>query len=313
MADPIISEVVPARGATGGQTLVEIRGQNFQLPGQPVLTNKETPALPPTVRVFFGGVEAKRVRVASSSRLVVTTAPHVVGVADVEVRNVGEYGETLGSPAIATGAFSFIRPDLTRDTALATAVKQLRRELVNQVHPEVVVTQSVDWTDTPGDALRKLALAKLPSIILAGPRLRENRNYRTNVAPLEKVGEEMREYRAPDVKDLIFTLGALAETMGMILAMTHALTNFITRNPVLRVPRSPNDPAKGFVEYELRLEPEGDMTVSTEPSKADLKSSTGTIAILGVLLEGLNLEGDMATDMQPPLRHDPTVVSSKPE
>ncbi len=310
MADPTISSISPNKGATGGQGLVEIHGTGFRLPPTPALTNGETPAPPPSVRVFFGQEEARRVRIISEERLIVVTPAHNKGVVTLEVRNVGDYGETLGQVATMASAFTFIMPDLTKDTAIVHIIRRLHSELARQVLPEVFTTQSVDWSDTPDSALRKVTSAKVPSVILAGPRLRENLNYRTNLLSQKQVGTETYEFRPPRVVDLIFTLGAIAESMVNMLGLCQALTNFMTRNLWLEVPREQTDPTRASVRYEIGFEPDGDMTVSTDPSKSDLKSCAGTISIKGVFLEGLNIEGDMGVDVQPQMTEPPRLTST---
>jgi hypothetical protein len=308
MAIPTILQVTPNRGATGGQTLLEIHGTGFQLPATPALVAGETPAPPPSVRVFFGGVEARRVRVASSSRLLIITPPHVKGATTVEVRNVDSQGATIpGEVATLANGYTYVMPDLTKDTTITRIVRKLMDELINQVFPEVVRTQSVDWTDTPASALRKIATAKVPCLLLAGPTIRKNGQYIDSEPIREQLADGVREYKPPRVVDLVFTLGALTRNTVHLDGLAHALTNFVQRTTWLYLDRVPGDASSGQVRYEVAIEPNGDMDLSTEPSQSDLKSCAGTISIRAVPLEGLGLEGDMGTDVHPPMTQAPQV------
>lgn len=306
MSIPTITGVEPPRGATGGYGLVEIHGTGFRLPPEPVLRAGETPAPPPSVRVFLGGVEARNVRVVSAERLLVVTAAHRAGVVDVEVRNVGEYGETIEQELVVLpGGFTYVMPDLTRDTTITLVVRSLMDELMNQVFPNVVHTQGVDWTDEPESALRRIATAQTPCVLVEGPQLRENLLYRTSAPTIEQLpGETLREYRIPRVVDLLFTLGAIADNPVLLQGLAHALTNFVQRSQWIHVGGAP---------YEVAFEPNGDMAMANDPGNNDLSYCTGSISVRAVPLSGLHIEGDMATDLHPPLLHPPRVSTTRRE
>jgi hypothetical protein len=94
MTEPVpstvtIESVSPARGHTGGRTLVEIQGSGFREPPAPDLTHQgELPAPPSTVRVLFGETPARSVAVAGSDLLFVETPIHDPGTVDVTVQNL---------------------------------------------------------------------------------------------------------------------------------------------------------------------------------------------------------------------------------
>jgi hypothetical protein len=98
MTTPTIAAVLPAKGHTGGQTLIEITGAGFALapPAPDVL-----PAPPQLsrVRVLFGGVEATDVEVVDDTTVYCTTPIHDPGPVDVVVQNLGETPASLLSSA----------------------------------------------------------------------------------------------------------------------------------------------------------------------------------------------------------------------
>src|SRR5690242_18600619 len=97
-----VTSVSVARVATAGRTLVEIIGTGFrQQTVAPALSAGSLPAPPPSVRVLFGGVEAERVRVASPTRLLVTTPARDAGVVDVRVENIDDFGAFLEAGELA--------------------------------------------------------------------------------------------------------------------------------------------------------------------------------------------------------------------
>ena len=297
MSVPTISSVTPAIGHPGGGTVVRIDGTGFQLPPEPDGSVVPVPEAAATVRVFFGGVEARLVRVASSTRLYVTTERGDPATVAVEVRNVGPFGETIGSEvATAAAAWEYRRPALTGRGTLTRAVRRLVEELVRQVHPEVVLTEHVDWTDDPMSALRKVSDAKLPCVWLSGPALRDNKLYRTNVRPLVQLGDVQLEHRAPRTVDLVFGCGAMADTEGVLLELTAALVDFAHRNPWLYM--ATVEGGAELVRYELALE--ADPEVDSSPSESNVKSSAGTITVVGVDLLGLEgFDNDEALTAHP--------------
>lgn len=305
MAVPTITSVSPAVGHPGGGTVVSIVGTGFQLPPPPPSGVIPVPEAAPTVRVFFGSVEARRVRVASSTQLYVTTERGDPATVDVEVRNVGPFGETLGSEHVAaTAAFEFRRPDLTNRGVLQRVVRQLIVELRRQVHDEVVLTEHIDWPRDPEDVLRKVSDAKVPCVWLSGPTVRENRVYMENVKPLTQFGTGLQLERRPArTVDLVFGIGALANKESVLLELTHAITDFFHRNPWLYLPFVAGDSEPDGVRYDLQAEVDQD--VDSSPSETNVRSSSGTIAIAGVDLLGLEgYSNDMATTVHPEVIED---------
>lgn len=76
MTAPLVASVTPARGHTGGRTLVQIFGAGFRMPPPYVPNGRAQATPPPPVRVLFGGVPCPAVQVVSDSILRVLTPLH---------------------------------------------------------------------------------------------------------------------------------------------------------------------------------------------------------------------------------------------
>lgn len=310
MSVPTIAAVTPSRGHTGGHAVVEITGTNFRLPDAPPATGPVA-SIPPSVRVFFGTSEARRVGVISATRLYAVTGPHDLPkgsdelLVDVEVRNVGPFGETIGSEvAVAVDAFTYARPmlDASNESNLARMTRTLIRALKREVLEEVVLTQNTDWDDDPAETLRKMAIAKLPAVYLVGPTMRasvgphaEQRNARELVQETEA---QVLEHRAPYMVDLAFTLGALSDNYMQLLGLMEGLTNFLLRNPYLLLERSPGSSER--LEYEVRFDTGGELQVDLAPDSSNVHSASGNIVILGFpVLASPGFTRDMASALHP--------------
>lgn len=321
MAIPTISSVIPARGHSGGGTVLRIVGTGFQLPAEPAASGAgPIPEAPSTVRVFVGGTEARRVRVASATVLYVTTERRdPASGLGVEVRNVGPFGETLGTETVTlAAAYEYARPVFTTPSDLYRLTRAFVAELKRQVFTEVVLTAHVDWSADPAALLRGTTPAPLPCIFLAGPIFRPNEIYRTNVRALEPVLDAtgtaieniVREHRAPLTDDLVFTIGALADKYATILEMTLALQDFKLRNPFFYLPREAG--STDLVKYELQWE--GDITIDSDPDESNIKSCSGTIAIVGFdTLASPGFVSDQAMTVHPTLLDEPELESESVE
>lgn len=296
MAIPTITQIIPAMGHPGGTAQVEVRGTGFRMPSEALPTTRGTaPAPPPTVRVFFGGAESPRVRLISEERLLVTLPQHAPEVVSVEVYNVGQHGETLGDEWVALeGGFEYRLPPLTERSIISEVTRRLIELLMQQVHPEVVITQSVDFSeDTMEDVLRKVAVASLPCVMLIGPRMRDNPMYRNDAGPQgQRPGGGRNQLRKGRVKDLVFTIGALSDNMDELLTLMQLLDNFVDRNPAVEL---------NGARYELAYEAEsGEQTADPAPSESGVKSVTGTIVIRRVRVVGApGIPGDTQVDVHP--------------
>lgn len=302
MAIPTITTISPTTGHTGGQALVEIRGTGFRLPEAPASSGGPVAALPPSVRVFFGGEESPEVQVMTSELLYAMTPSHDPETVDVELRNVGSFGETIEDESLtALEAFTFMLPVLTDVPYLLRVCRHLIDELKRQVYPQVVWTQHTDYSDEPAAAEPTVVLdPPLPCLLLEGPILRKSEEQYVNDERREALPEDRsRVYRAAPMKDLLFTLGALSESTNELVAFTNALEAFMRKNQRMRV--YVDDAKSGTRVHELRFESGGDFRTETSNAGSNVKTVSGNIAILGVPVGELaSFVADLATYVDTP-------------
>lgn len=311
MATPTITSVFPAVGHSGGGTVIRITGTNFRLQAPPP-SSGPVPEQPPSVRVFIGGVEARLVRVASSTLLYVTTERRDPAAnLPIEVRNVGLHGETIETTTLA-GAYEYARPIFTHQSDMERLIRALIAELVRQVFPEVVLTAHVDWTDDPSAILRGVRDAKVPCVFLAGPVVRPNNIYRTMVQPTMPVknaaGVELpnvvTSHRSPLTDDLVFTIGAITNKLNTMVSMVAALRDFKLRNPFLFCARS--EGSSEMVRFELMWE--GDIVVDSNNDESNIRTASATIVVVGFdTVAAAGFESDQAMSINPTVLEDPRV------
>jgi hypothetical protein len=315
MPIPTISSVTTAtggtaKGHTGGGTLLKIVGTNFQQQTtQPPGPNGIVPPPPASVRVFLGGVEARRVQVASASALWVTTEKRDAGVVSLEVRNVGPFGETIGTEtATLLDAFEYARPIFTERSDLERVTKLLRDELARQVYPEVVVTAHTDWTDDPTSILRGIREAKVPTLFLAGPTLRPNSFQTHSVKPLIEVESGIfQEHRSQLADDLVFTVGAISQKYALLLGIVAEFRAFKTRTPFIYMPETEGSSTL----YRFELKWEGDIVVESTPDDSNNRTCSGTIVVVGFeILTTAGLESDQVLSATAPVTEDVAITTA---
>lgn len=308
MAIPTITSVTPGVVHTGGGTLVEVRGTGFQLPGPPPFVPGPLPAPAPTVRVFFGGVEAKQVRVASDTLLLVQSPARAAGVVELAVCNVGRFGETLGvERAVLPNALTFSAPSLLEETHLEALVRTLILSLQAQVYQEVVYTQHTDWRDmkSPETVAKKVVEAKLPSVILAGPQIRPSQGDRAVLKEERFRGGFLEdgtgvEERPQEAKDLVFTLGCIANHPRHLLGLVTSLETYVERNLVLEVPLDAKVPTGAKVAYSFGYEGSSRFSVDADPNSSNIMNATASVVVYAVHLGELaGLPGDAKVDLHP--------------
>lgn len=294
----VVSSISESKVASAGRTQIEVLGSGFRQ--QTVSSNTSGPVPPPapSVRVYFGGVEALRVRVVSATRLLVTTPARDPGIVDVRVENVDDFGAFLEAGTLAA-AIEFALPNLTGEGDLVRIFRRLIRMLKQQVLPEVVLTSSIDWDDTPEATLRELAEAKTPAIWLTGPTLRPSSAVNVQVTPIvTQATGGASESRTPRTVDLVFGFGIVAESFIVTTNLVQAATSFAVRNRRFSLPRDPADASAGSIEFDLELEE--DFGVDSSPNDDGLYSATATLTIKAVDLLGMpSFERDLVTDYHP--------------
>ena len=221
------------------------------------------------------------------------TPIHEPGQVDVEVFNLDSAGAPIpGEHTISPIAYRFERPAIVREADLTRVVRQLLRELKRQVVANVSASVSVDYDDTGTDGPAVIAMAKLPSLVLTGPTLRQNRFYSANAAHYDVVGtpaglQAVRRKPAMTV-DLVFGVTAASSRAAELFNLMGAVATFLNRNRWLELPRDPADVSKGTVRWEL--DADGDFRTQLA-SRDDVRVFTCGLVVRGFDVdEGLPLD-----------------------
>jgi len=280
VAIPTLSAVVPAVGPSSGGDLVRLQGVGL---GERLL-------------VAFDGRPATVVSVhddGSHTFVEVRTPSHEPGLVDVEVHNLDGTGAPIpGEHAVLPQAYRYERPAVVREADLTRLVRQVLRELKRQVVANVSATVSVDYDDTVADGQGIIAMAKLPSLVLNGPTLRQNRFYSANVPHYDIVGspEGLQAVRRkpPFTVDLVFGVTAASARTAELFNLMGAVATFLNRNRWLELPRDPADPGRGSVRWEL--DADGDFHTQLT-SRDDVRVFTCGLVVRGFDVdEGLPLD-----------------------
>ena len=279
MAKPTLTSISPASGPASGGDLVTLQG-----------------TFAPRIVVRFGDAIATVVAVRADAGISVAqvrTPSHAEAVVDIVLSNLDAAGNPVaGESGTLAGAYRFQRPRIVVEADLTRLVRSLLRELKRQVIENVSLSVSIDFDDTPLDGLDVTALAKLPSLVLSGPRIKENRFYSTNTLEEEIVaganGPEIRRRRPPFTVDLEFALTGASDRAVELLNMMTAVAAFLDRNRWLSMDRDPADPAKGTVRWEM--DAAGELQTNLE-GKDDVRAFTWGLVIRGFDVdEGLPLD-----------------------
>ena len=279
MAKPTLTSISPASGPSSGGDLVTLQGA---FASRIAVRFGDAPATVFSVR-NEGGVSIAQVR----------TPAHAEAPVDVTLSNVDAAGNPVVGESIAlAGAYRFLRPRIVREADLTRLIRALLRELKRQVIENVSLSVAVDFDDTPLDGLDVTAIAKLPSLVLSGPRIKENRFYSTNTLEEEIVaganGPEIRRRRPPFTVDLEFALTGASDRAVELLNMMTAVAAFLDRNRWLSMERDPADPTGGAVRWEM--DASGELQTNLE-GKDDVRAFTWGLVIRGFDVdEGLPLD-----------------------
>ncbi len=278
MATPTLIRISQDRGPTSGGDLVRLSGTD----------------LSERIAVWFGGAEAevqRVVRISSTAFVDVRTPPHVPALVDVIVWNLDVDGLPIeGERSTLAQAYRYLRTPLTTEATLTRIVRAMLQALKRDVLENTAITVSVDYQEPVDDDGAPAVVARVPSLVLSGPTLRENRFYRT-VEPKEQVvlgehGPEIRKRRPPFTADLTFTITGTSASTVELLNLMSAVVTFISRNRWLSVSRDADDPSE---QVKWGLHPDGEMRtklLSTDAARA----FTASVIVRGVdIEEGLPL------------------------
>jgi hypothetical protein len=218
----------------------------------------------------------------------VRTPPHAHALVDVTLQNLDDDGAV----AQFLEAYRYERAPIVAESDLTRLVRTLLHELKRQVLANASIAVSVDYDDTPQDGVEIVAMAALPSLVLSGPRLREDRVLSTNVAHEDVVagpaGPELLRRRPPYTVDLEFTITAASERTVELLNLMAAVATFLNRNRWIELQRDPSDAARGTVRWELDADGEFRTQLA---GKDDVRAFTCGFVVRGFDVdEGLPLD-----------------------
>lgn len=288
MPAPAFTSITPDSGLSGGGDLRVIIGTGFDV--QAVLGDDV-----PVVSVLFGTLPARRIQVTSPTRL--TCLPPRGEILESETSLIVPLtitNEDQGPPnSVVTGdVYTYRRPDLSKlnQSHLATVAKTFRDRVGQQVIANVAMTTHVDFDESTADLMNRLALAKLPAIVLVGPALELLPIVNNNAEPIVTlpVGDpEPTDFEARDQVrqvNMTYEIRLLTDSKKQMLNLTQACYGFHQRNEYLTdVPRDPLTPGAGVVRYPLQIV--SDFVAADARSRANVREAVGSWLIEGVLLE----------------------------
>jgi hypothetical protein len=280
MAVPNLTRISHDHGPTSGDDLVRLTGGNFAK----------------RVAVWFGGAEADVVRVVRAEGVTfvdVRTPPHGPALVDVVLWNLDRGGlPVAGEHATLPAAYRYVRGPLVDEAALTRAVRKLLQDLKRDVLQNTSISVSVDYQPPAEDDSVVVPLASLPSLVVSGPTLRENRFYRS-YEPREtfvagRFGLEIAKHRPPYTADLAFTITGASSSTVELLNLMSAVVTFISRHRWLELDRDPDDPSRGSVRWELHVDGE---------ARASLHGSEGVrVFTAGLVVRGFDVDGGLPRD-----------------
>lgn len=281
MTAPRLYTVTPAEGPASGGDIVRLHGQGFG----------------DRLSIRFGAFAANVVtarRAGGESWVDVRTPAHDPAVVDVSVANLDTMGSAIpGETTTAVAAYRYLRPRLVEEADLTRLVRELLRALKRQVIDNVSASVALDYDDTPSDGLRIVAMARLPALVLSGPRLAESRFFSTNELREDAItgpsGPELRRRRPPLTMDLTFTITGASERTMELLNLMSATAAFLNRNRWLEVARNPADPAQGTVRWEM--DPAGEFR-----SKLDGEDEV-RVFTCGLVVRGFDIDEGLPKDI----------------
>lgn len=285
MGVPTITTVTPNFGLSRGKKLVRIGGSNFQLAPPPPASGR-APTPNPSVEVLFGTTPATDVRVLTSGLLDVLTPPGLPGATSITVRNIAQDGTPIPGESITVlDAYEYRRPDLTRRGNNESNLALLVRTLIGKLRAEVIDNVELTvHTDYPDEGMADVAfLAKLPGLVLAGPRLRTNRFQSTNQARTVIENGIQVEKKPGRTVDVVFTVIGADELMQPELNLLQEVTMFFNENITLTLPLELGNPGAGTTALEMEIE--DDFGAVGGANNSNVRAFSGTVVIRGLDLD----------------------------
>jgi hypothetical protein len=236
-----IDSVIPAMGSASGGELVRVVAR----------------AVSPPVQIRFGPAVAEVVSLRPDGTafvIEVRTPMAPPGPTTLVLTNL----QTDGTPGdSASASFRFLRAPIGRESDLTRLVRVLLRLLKDQVLANTSTPVSLDYRETTSTAI---PIAKVPSLTVLGPDVRENRLYASSElverAVTTPTGIEIETLRPPTAVDLRFVLEAVTNSTAEHLELFTALVSFFHRNPYLVIARDGTAPDGETVRFVLAADGE---------------------------------------------------------
>lgn len=287
MTVPHVTNIYPNTGHSGGRAIIRVLGGGFA----------------DNVKVEFDTAEAVEVMIYNHAKLYAITPISPLraaetgsgaGAVDVVITNLDEDGNPIGGETVTvTDGFTYKRPTFAKAGDLERVIRALIIELQRQVTSEVIIRRHADYADSAGVTAGKVQISSLPCLALIGPTPVENRIHGTN-EPFLAMGERFYIKRRPGLTvDLQFTLIGAANKTRIGLGLLEATLAFFEKNTELSILRDPNDSSKGYFSYELDFVPGGFPVIAEAPNESNVQSFSGSVAIVGVTIEGFSTIDDL--------------------
>lgn len=272
MAVPTFVSTSPATGPTGGRNLVTITGTNFRTwPAPPAAGPIPKTAVP--VQVKFDGEAALSVAVVSSTRLDVLVPPYrgnseasptspadgsnplPLPQTDIVITNVDDAGVAIpGETVTAADAYRYARTALrTPDAAEAQQVWRRTLRDVLRTFKRQIITEVAHATSTDYGTGGIIELARLPAIVISGPRMPEDLTRRAQIMREEVVAGEYERFWPAWYCNMEFVGTGMSDSQREIVAMVQAVHEMFMRTPWLEVDVSPTDPTLGRLQFPFVL------------------------------------------------------------
>lgn len=301
-----LESVTPARGHTGGHTLVQIDGHGFRV-RTPVAPSGPSLPPPPTVRVLFDGIPALAVEVVSEHVLRAVTPRHppdrvvdgqqvAVGTVDVQVLNLDDAGAPIaGEAGELAAAYTYVRPELAGYmgswTRTLIAFKEMLQELLLE---NVRVNPSVDYDPDTLEAAGFVELAEGPGIALmniAFPPSAEEKGHEPEM--VDGLGGYVLIRRPSLRTDIVGTIVLVGNNQEELINLGEACTHIFRDFGLFEVLKDPDDATHGAHRYRAILATAG-FVLSQRFGQSAVQTMEATFGIREVQstdLPGAPLEG----------------------
>jgi hypothetical protein len=290
---PTIEAVAPSAGSAAGGELVRVTAEG----------------LSSAIDVRFGALRAELVAVRADGPrflLDVRTPASPPGPTTLTLTNLGPGGVPVAGET-ASAPFRFERVPIGRESDLTRAVRAVVRALRDQILANTSTPVSLDYRETTSTVI---PVARVPSLTLLGPDVRENRLYASN-EPVERAVRrpdgsiEIDVLRPPTAVDLRFVVEVVTNSTAEHLELLAALTSFFHRNPYLYVARDGAVPDADFVRFVLAAD--GDARGAAPPSDAAGRTDDRRAFQWGLVIRGFPVDPYITVDRAVPAASGATV------